>query len=126
MALQKSLQTLCYVLTLLMLASSGPATGQEVSEGPDKDATVLDPITVNPQASPLDDSLNRLRRMLNESAPCLGCGALPPRRSLAESIAHFISENSLPPNPDFAERREDRILNDWRKQEWGPEMEDFK
>lgn len=107
----------------LWLVLMAMAPGYAQSEGEDP-AAELDPIIVTPRINPLDQSLDRLREMM-EQAPCLGC-EVQLRESLAESFVNFVLFKAQPPNPDFEQRLESRLANDWRVAEWGPEMESFR
>ena len=91
----------------------------------------LDPITVTPLPNPLDESLERLRAMM-ESAPCLGCGPeqdaarANPYGRIGKIITALTGLGVEPPNPDLEDRREARVANEWRVSEYGPEMEAFR
>jgi hypothetical protein len=105
----------------LMLIAMAPGYAQSEGEDP---ATELDPIVVTPRVNPLDESLDRLREMM-EQAPCLGC-EVKLRESPAESFVNFVLFKAQPPNPDFEQRLESRLADDWRVAERGPEMESFR
>ena len=113
-------------LAMWVSVTAGAAPGKAELKLQPPDSVQLDPITVHPYPNPLDDSLNRLRRMLDASSPCLGCDSIPVRENLVERVVHAIPEMFVPPNPDFEERREDRVNNDWQKLDWAPFMEDFR
>lgn len=109
----------------LLLGTAGSLCAQPLqrdlapSQTPE-DSVELDPIRVTPQFNPLDLPYERLRKMM-EDAPHLG-SAVPFREDWTEVVAKLF----VPPDPDFADRLEHRIVNDWRKSEWGPEMDDFR
>lgn len=102
---------------LLTAAAIGAAAGAARAQD---EPTQLDPITVTRPANPLDDSRNKLRRML-ETAPD-GGAAVP----FTEDWTAVVARAFVPPNPSFEQRLESRIVNDWRFYEYGPEMEAFR
>lgn len=122
-----SLQGLCAIAVAAVLAGFPPRAAAQ----PDADATELDPMVVQPLDNPLDESLERLRAMM-ENAPCLGCG---PQQDAARSnpygrigriITALTGLGVEPPNPTLEQRVEYRLANDWRVSEYGPEMEAFR
>lgn len=94
-------------------------------------STELDTIVVTPTRNPLDESLERLRRMM-EDAPCLGCGPeqeaarANPYGRLGKIITALTGLGVEPPDPNLEDRREARIAGEWRVSEYGPEMEAFR
>lgn len=123
---------------LLLLALLGPVSAQSEDgssfaalEPAQPEATELDPMIVTPRANPLDESLERLRRMM-EDAPCLGCGPeqdaarASPYGRIGKIITALTGLGVEPPNPDLEQRRETRVAEEWRVSEYGPEMEGFR
>lgn len=113
-------------LMLLLLASLATAEDRAPEAG-----TPLDPIVVHPRPDPFDDSMQRLRESM-EDPDCRGC---PPelrayRKSVYEQLGdalRFVTGLGMePPQLSPAERVQHRVRNDWRKAEWGPEMDDFR
>lgn len=93
--------------------------------------TPLDPIVVTPGADPFDESMQRLRKSM-EDPDCRGC---PPalrayRKSVyeqfGEAVGYITGIGMEPPQLSSAERTQLRTRNEWRKAEWGPEMDDFR
>jgi hypothetical protein len=121
-------------LTVVWLLTGAPAAYAETGPGPVTEApaaaTELDPITVTPQVNPLDESMEKLRAMMEE-APCLGCG--PQQEAARKSIytktyygvgavLSFLSGMpEKPPDPNLEERLEDRVRGDWRQYEREPD-----
>lgn len=110
---------------MIALAAAGPAGAQS-----DPDATELEPIIVTPKVNPLNESMERLRKMM-EDPNCKGCGPLleADRESIYEksyygigAVLSFISGMPEKPfNMTEQERAEGRIANDWRQYERDPE-----
>jgi len=95
---------------------------------PAPDETRLEDILVTPQPNPLDQSSERLRQMLEQSTPCLGCDSAPltARRTLAERVVRYVFFPAEPPALDRDARREAREAVEHRAQERGPEMDFLK
>ncbi len=116
---------MCGLGLLFMLAAAGPTAAQA-----EEDEIELEPIIVTPKINPLDESTERLRKMMEDSS-CRGCGPLieASRESIYEktyygigAVLSFLSgmpEN--PPNPSLEERLEGRVAGDWRMYERDPE-----
>src|SRR5690242_15845708 len=92
----------------------------------------LEPMTVTPSVNPLDESLEHLRAMM-ENAPCLGCDDYVPQRDVYDAVrevivglTNFTAYPIAPPNPSLDERRDDRLANEWRVSDYGPEMQAFR
>ena len=106
---------------VVLLAASGPAGAQDEAEPTPE----LEPIIVKPLINPLDESLERLRNMM-EDAPCLGCG--PVQEAARENVylkygryLSFLTGAGLePPVMSPEERAEARIAHDWRMYERDP------
>lgn len=111
---------------LLVLAAPLSAAADDADPG-----TPLDPIVVTPRSDPYDESMQRLRESM-EDPDCRDCPPLiqAGRKSVYEQIGEaigFITGAGLePPQLTPAERTHLRIRNEWRKAEWGPEMDDFR
>jgi len=116
------------------LLGSAVIARAEVKEEPaaqPEEMLELEPITVTGQINPLDASLFRLRKMM-EDAPCMGCGPL--QEAAREnpylkvgSFLSFVTGAALePPNPSPEERLEGRIIDDWKWGERGPEFDAFR
>lgn len=94
-------------------------------------STPLDPIVVTPRADPFDESMQRLRKSM-EDPDCRGCPLelRAYRKSVYEQLGDavgFITGIGIdPPRLSPAERTQMRVRNEWRKAEWGPEMDDFR
>lgn len=99
---------------LLTAAAIAAATG--VARAQDEPVE-LDPLTVTRPADSLEDSRNRLRRLL-ENAP----EGVPFEEDWTAIAAGYF----VPPDPTLEQRREARLANDWRFYEHGPEMEAFR
>lgn len=117
------------VLVVSLLAGVVPTVA--ASELALKTPTSLDPIVVHPRIDPLDESMHRLRQSLQDP-DCRGC---PPelrayRKSiyeqLGDAVGYITGIGFSPPQLSPQERTELRVRNDWRKVEWGPEMDDFR
>lgn len=105
-------RALAVALALLLYGADGRCADE---------ATELDPITVTrPAPNPLDASREKLRRMM-EDAPN-GGSAVPFRPDWTEGVAAWF----VPPELTFEERREGRLVTDWRIAERGPEMDAFR
>lgn len=120
--------TLNRCLPILLLSASPLAMADG---GTPTASTPLDPIVVTPRADPFDESMQRLRKSMEDPA-CRGC---PPelrayRKSVYEQFGDaigFITGVGMdPPKLSPSERTQMRIRNEWRKAEWGPEMDDFR
>jgi hypothetical protein len=57
----------------IVALATAPVLAQDTAA---PETTELDPITVTAPAAPLDRSLNLLRLLVAQSAPCLGCDAV--------------------------------------------------
>lgn len=116
------------ILAAVLSGVAAPASAQDADEPA---ATELDPILVTPRHNPLDESLERLRNMM-ENAPCLGCGPeqdaarANPYGRLGRIVTALTGLGAEPPDPTLEERRETRVAEDWRVSEYGPEMEAFR
>lgn len=105
---------------LLLLAAADPVTAQS-----GKDATELEPIIVTPKTNPLDESMERLRKMMEDPA-CTDCGPLLQTDQesvylkIGKAVSFFTGAGLEPPNPDLDERLKYRLVNDWRAAERGP------
>lgn len=111
---------MCGLGVLIVLAAAGPAAAQS-----DSGSVELDPIIVIPQINPLDESMERLRKMM-EDAPCLGCDGV---REAARNAFEDAAQRALlvaPLNQSFEERQEFRVRNDWKWQERGQEWDAFR
>ena len=119
---------------LLMVAgplraeSSGTPTGA-LKTAPD--AVELEPMTVVPQINPMDESMERLRAMM-EDTPCLGCG---PEQEAARAnpygwmgalVTALTGLGVDPPTLTPGQRAEDRLRTEWRVAERGPDMDAFR
>lgn len=128
---QQSPQLPSLVLGMLAAVYCGLLLGQGSSEKPGDDATVLEPIQVTPQINPLDESMQRLRKMM-EDPGCRNCGPLleADRENdflkIAKALSVLTGADFEPPNPDYVQRQEYRVQNDWRHAERGPDMDDFR
>lgn len=110
---------------LVTLAAVGLAAAQS-----EEDPTQLPPIIVVPKVNPLDESMERLRRMMEDSS-CQGCGPLieASRESVYDqayygvgAVLSFLSGMpEKPPVISAAERTEGRIAGDWRQYERDPD-----
>jgi hypothetical protein len=89
------------LFTLLATADS-PARAADAEDG----AVVLEDMTITPSPAPLDASLVLLRKLLERSAPCMGCDAvlLPRREDPALTLVKYLFLPSTPPVPDDAAR----------------------
>jgi hypothetical protein len=111
---------MCGLGLLLALAAVGPAPAQS-----EPATTELEPILVTPKVNPLEESMERLRRMMEDPA-CEGCGPLiqaDPENiylKIGKAVSFLTGAGLEPPNPDFNHRLEYRLLNDWRAAERGP------
>lgn len=116
------------LILAVLLGALAPAAGAQEA---DDAATELDPMLVTPRHNPLDESLERLRNMM-ENAPCLGCGPeqdaarANPYGRLGRIVTALTGLGATPPDPTLEERRETRVAEDWRVSEYGPEMEAFR
>lgn len=106
------------LVTALLLAAAPLATAQE--EPP----VELDPIQIGPREDPLWADRDHLRRLI-EAQPCLGCDE-EVRKALTQVFAEYVAVKAEVPNPTLEQRREQRIANEWRVSEYGPEMEPFR
>lgn len=116
------------LILAVLLGGLAPAAGAQEA---DDAATELDPMLVTPRHNPLDESLERLRNVM-ENAPCLGCGPeqdaarANPYGRLGRIVTALTGLGATPPDPTLEERRETRVAEDWRVSEYGPEMEAFR
>ena len=105
-------------LSVVLLLAGASAGAQDAS-------TELEPITVEPLINPLDESLERLRRMM-EDAPCLGCGPTQdvvrehPFMKYGRFVSFFTGAGFEPPQLTPQERAEARVAGDWRQYERDP------
>ncbi|MBI3171532.1 MAG: hypothetical protein HYZ32_02945 [Hydrocarboniphaga effusa] len=116
---------MCGLSLLFVLAVAGPAPAQAA-----EDEIELEPIIVTPKINPLDESTERLRKMLEDSS-CVGCGPLieASRESIYKkayygvgAVLSFLSGMpEEPPNPTLEERLEGRVAGDWRMYERDPD-----
>lgn len=105
---------------LVTLAAGGLAAAQS-----EEDPTQLQPIIITPQINPLDESMERLRKMM-EDAPCLGCDGV---RKAARDAFEDAAQRALlvmPLDQSFEERQGFRIRNDWKLAERGQEWDAFR
>ena len=102
---------------LLAAAALAATTGAARAEEPPVE---LEPMTVTGVPNPLDESRQRLRRLLQDAPD--GGSAVPFREDWTATVARYF----VPPNPTIEERREARVANEWRVAEYGPEMEAFR
>lgn len=103
------------------VAATTPLPAAEPADAP----TTLEDIVVTPPVRPLDESTDRLRRLLDETAPCLGCDTAPlvARRTLAERIVRYVFLPTPPAEPDREGRREVELTGQHRGDERGPDMD---
>lgn len=116
---------------LMLAALLGGAAPCATAQDDRAPSTELDTIVVTPARNPLDESLERLRDMM-EDAPCLGCGPeqdaarASPYGKLGKIITALTGLGVEPPDPNLEDRREARLASEWRVSEYGPEMEAFR
>lgn len=101
------------------------ATATGAAAEPPDTPTALEDIVVTAPARPLDESVDRLHHLLDETAPCLGCDSAPlvKRRSLPERIVRYVFFPRAPVEPASEGRRELGTAAQHRAEERGPEMD---
>ena len=92
---------LCSILALAAL----PAAFVVRADDPPATAVEFEPLTVTAPVEPLDRSLQMLRLLVEQSAPCLGCDAvLQPRTSRTVDFLSYLLLPAEPPQVDEATR----------------------
>ena len=116
------------VLALTALLPAFAAHAADRTDADEGETTQLEPIVVTPQPNPLDESMRHLHKLLDESTPCLGCELAPQkaRQGLVENVVRYVLLPATPPNPDVEQRRDIHLQTDWKRDTWGPEMQNFQ
>ena len=90
-----STATRIVLLSVVALALSVPFAARVFADEPSADAVRLEPLIVTLPADPLEDSLDLLRVLVAETAPCLGCDTV--LRQRPRPIALTLLEHLLLP-----------------------------
>lgn len=102
-------------------AAEPPAAAEPPTAAPKESTTTvpLAPVEVRGKRNLFDEQAAKRKKLLDESAPCLGCDAKPVvhRRKLLERIADYALDQVTPqaaPEPDAAGSVEHQVLTESR------------